>query len=97
MALLHEFLSKQVDDAFYTSACTRGYSGPKGWNQSYSQPAGSVLQVHCALDPISADAKRPGRSAKPHISIPLSINVARALASHTVFASIPRSPKYGVY
>src|SRR6267154_1205432 len=97
MALLHELFGKHVDDALYTSARTRGYSGPKGWNQSYSQPAGCVLQVHCAVDPISGDVKRPGRAAKPHSSIPISISAARTLASHNVFASIPRSPVYVVF
>src|SRR5260370_37009702 len=97
MALLHELLGKQVDDALYTSTRTRGYSGPKGWNQSYSQPAGCVLQGHCAVDPISADVKRPGRAAKPHSSIPISINAARTLAARNVFASIPRSPVYVLY
>src|SRR6266404_3366616 len=53
MALLHELLGKHVDDALHPSARTRGYSGPQGWNQSYSQPVGCVLRVHCAVDPIS--------------------------------------------
>src|SRR5258707_15873780 len=97
MALLHEYLSKQVDDALYTSACTRSYSGPRRWNQSYSQPAGSVLQVHCAVDTVSADVKRPGRAVKPHSSIFISISADRTLASHKVFTSIARSTEYVVF
>src|SRR5205807_1033508 len=97
MALLHEVLGKEVDDALYTSARTRGYSGPKGWNQSYSQSAGCVLQVHCAVDPMSEDEKRPGRAVKPHRSIPISISADRTLASHNVFTSIARSPVYVVF
>src|SRR5258708_37729811 len=97
MALLHEFLSKQVDDALYASARTRGYSGPKGWNQRYSQPPGCVLQGHCAVDPIFAEVKRPGKAANPHSSIPISIRSDRTLASHNHFTSITRSTVYVVF
>src|SRR5437762_11040052 len=96
MALLHELLAKQVDDALYTSARTRGYSGPKGWNQSYSQPAGCVLEVHCGVDPISADVRRPGREAKLHSSIPNSISAEWTLRLHNVFNSFTRSSEYAV-
>src|SRR5438309_5814213 len=97
MTLLHKLFGKHVDDALYTSARTRRYFGPKGWNQSYSQPPGCVLQVHGAVLAISADLEKSGRAVKPHSSISIPISADRTLASHNVFISIARSPVYVVF